>query len=173
MRKNFLIRQAAVWLAVLGFCLPSAVLAEKPATGRSPLVADVALQEGGALVGQVVDRQGSPLANVPVSLRSAAGELARVRTNSNGYFRFSGLRNGVYEVATPLGANVYRVWSRGVAPPAARPQALIVVGDDVLRGQSCKRLMRACAENPLIPIGLITAAVAIPLCAVGDKGPCS
>ena len=171
MSRAFVVQQAAVWLAVVGFCFPSAVFAEKPATGPSVVIADVALQEGGTLLGQVVDRQGSPLVKVPVSLRSAAGELARVQTNSNGHFRFSGLRNGVYEVATPVGANVYRVWSHRAAPPAAQPQALVVVGNEVLRGQSGSRLMRTLRENPLIPIGLVAAAIAIPLAVVDDDGP--
>jgi hypothetical protein len=129
------------------------------------------------MVGQVVDGQGAPLARVPVSLRGVAGELAASQTNAKGYFAFSGMKGGVYEVATPAGSGVYRVWSPGAAPPAAQPGVLIVAGSETLRGQCCDPcgpcggVLGFFGKHPLLTATLIAAAIAIPIAVTADDGP--
>jgi hypothetical protein len=169
MSRRYPIQQVAVWLAVVGFCVPQAALAAGPAGDQSPLILDVALHDGGTLVGQVVDAQGIPQANSPVSLRSATHELAAGQTNAQGYFAFSGLNSGVYQVVTSSGAGVYRVWSQSTAPPAAQPGALIVADGSTVRGH----LLSCLGCHPLIVAGVVVAAIAIPVAVHNQKKPSS
>jgi hypothetical protein len=169
-------QQAAVWLAVAGFCVPQVAFAAAP-ENQTPMICDLMLHQGGTMVGQVVDSQGAALAKVPVALRGVAGELASSQTNAKGYFAFSGMKGGVYEVATPAGSGVYRVWSPGGAPPAAQPGALIVAGSETLRGQCCDPcspcggVLGFFGKHPLLTATLIAAAIAIPIAVTADDGP--
>jgi hypothetical protein len=162
MSRRYLIQQMAAWLAVAGFCLPQAALAAGPTGEPSPMILDVALQNNGTLVGQVLDAQGGPVARLAVSLRSATSELAAGQTNEQGYFAFSGLTSGTYQVTTPAGASVCRAWSRATAPPAARPALLMVADGSTVRGECCTFL----GTRPWLVAGLIASAIAIPI-AVG------
>jgi hypothetical protein len=185
MRSAAFLKQFAVWLAVAGCCLPQMTLAATPA--QTPVVSDVTLHDGNVLVGQVVDSQGMGLANTQVALRSAGGVLATGQTDARGLFSFRGLSTGVYEVAAPAGSGTYRVWANGTAPRAAQPGALVVSGNDVVRGgygcgpagcstAACKPAgcggVKGFLCNPLVIGGLIAAAIAIPV-AVADRGPAS
>ncbi|HID77329.1 MAG TPA: carboxypeptidase regulatory-like domain-containing protein [Planctomycetaceae bacterium] len=173
MNGRFVIQQLAVWLAVAGFCAPPVAWAATPEKPSSP-IADLMLHEGNTLVGQVVDAQGKPLADVPVSLRVAAGELAAGKTNAQGYFAFRGLRSGVYQIAIPAGVAMYRVWAPGTAPPAAQPGAMLVADGQTVRGQGCcQGLFGFLGKHPLLTAGLIAAAIAIPIAIAADKGPSS
>jgi hypothetical protein len=170
-------KQAAVWVAVLGFCVPQVTLAATPA---SQVVQDLMLHEGGTLVGQIVDSQASPLKDIAVSLRGPAGELAAGKTNANGYFAFSGLKSGVYQVATPAGSGVFRVWAANAAPPSAQRAVLMVVDSETLRGQICDPcgpcgggICGFLGKHPLLTAGLIAAAIAIPIAVTADSGPSS
>jgi hypothetical protein len=132
----------------------------------SPMILDVALHHRATLIGHVIDVQGQPITNVTVSLHGAAGELAASRTNDRGNFYFSGLRNGVYKVAAPGAVGVYRVWSRGTAPPSARGMGLLVLGDNTVRGQNWIR-----SWGPPLTAGLVSAAISIPLAIADNKKP--
>lgn len=127
------IKHLAVALAVIAFWLPQSVVAAVP-TDQPPTVIDVALTDDGLLLGQVVDPQGLVKAKSPVSLYSGGRELGAARTDANGYFVFSGLRGGVYQVTAAEGLGTYRLWAPGTAPPAAKPAALLVAGTEVTRG---------------------------------------
>src|SRR5207244_11669104 len=96
---------------------------------------DVALRAGGLLVGQVVDQQGVAKVGTPVSVQFAGKDVVRATTDANGVFAAKGLRGGQYQLLTPLGGSVCRLWADNTAPPAARPAALIVSGNQVVRGQ--------------------------------------
>ena len=96
---------------------------------------DVALRDGGVLVGQIVNPQGVAKAHANVSIRYANHEVVRTTTDANGVFAAKGLRGGQYQILTDEGMNTCRLWAAGTAPPAARPAALVVSGDPVVRGQ--------------------------------------
>jgi hypothetical protein len=124
----------------MGTVLPQSLLAATPATGArtTPQVAviDVALGQGGALRGQLVDAAGAPLAGATVSVQQNGREVTSTATGAKGDFAVSGLRGGVYQVATAGNVGVYRLWAAETAPPAAQQQALLVSGGEAVRGQS-------------------------------------
>jgi hypothetical protein len=159
MKTGRILNGVMVSLAMLGFLLPQPLLA---AIG-SPAAVDIALRDGGVLIGQVVDAQGAAMASVPVSLRSQDRELAVAKTGKEGYFAFKGLRGGVYQLTSAQGHGVYRVWAPGTEPPAAQQGALLVNSDQVVRGQSDAGGFRTFITNPLVIAGIVAAAVAIPV----------
>ncbi len=160
MKTRRIVNGVMVSLAAIGFLLPQPLLAAKPAPA-SPAV-DVALRDGGLLVGQVVDEQGVALASAPVSLRYQDRELVAAKTNKDGSFGFKGLRGGVYQIVAAKGHGVYRAWSVGTAPPAAQEGALIVSGDPVVRGQAGGGFA-AFITNPLVIAAVVATAVAVPV----------
>ncbi len=114
------------------------------------------------MMGQVVRSDGTPLPNVPVSVRNANQELAIGTTNPGGYFAFSGLQTGTYQLATTGGAATYQAWSADMAPPAAQPGALLIVAGDTVRGQG-NGVLRGLLANPIIVAGVVATAVAVPI----------
>ena len=98
---------------------------------------DVVLQQGGVLLGQVVDSQGGALINTPVVLHSGSKEIARVQTDRAGKFSVKGLKGGVYEVTSTGQRGVYRLWAPQTAPPAAQHGMLLVSDNNFVRGQGC------------------------------------
>jgi hypothetical protein len=166
-----MIKGLAVCLAVLGFCLPQPLWAAV-STGQSPAVLDVKLHaspNGNLLFGQVQDPQGAAKANVPVDLYQGGQKLAETRTDQNGYFRFTNLRGGVYQVATAGGAAAYRVWTAQTAPPSAQPGALIIADEDLVRGQSCFGRLKFWLSHPLVIAGVVATAVAVPVALACEK----
>ena len=160
------IKGLAVGLAVLGFCLPQPLLAAQVAQGQA--VIDLELQkgpQGDTLMGQVQDQQGTVQANVPVALYGGGQKLAQTTTDRNGYFGFSNLRCGVYQVAAADGVGAYRAWTPGTAPPSSQRGALLIAGKDLVRGNwhhNCGRL-KFWLSHPCVIAGIIAAAVAIPI----------
>lgn len=131
---------------------------------------DVALRGGGLLVGQVVDQQGVAKANTPVSIQFAGKEVVSTTTDANGVFAAKGLRGGQYQILTPQGGSNCRLWAADTAPPAARPAALVVAGNEVVRGAGPADSWVAWVKcHPYITAGTVAAAVAVPVAfAVGD-----
>ena len=114
---------------MMGFCLPSSALAAAPPLGPTPAVVDVALQDGGLLLGQVVDAQGTAIAATPVALWHENQEIGASRTDANGTFAFRDVRGGVHQVAAAEGLQTYRFWAPGTSPPTARPSVQVVAYD--------------------------------------------
>jgi hypothetical protein len=160
----------AVCLAVVGLCLPQPLLAAVQAD-RSPAMADVALQkgpQGNVLVGHVLNQQGVGQAGFPVSLYAGEQKLAEAKTDEGGFFAFTNLRGGVYQVMAGENVMAYRVWTPGTAPPAAQPGALVVTGQDVVRGQpyplgNAFGRLRFWLTHPVVIAGIIATAVAVPV----------
>ena len=86
-----------VSLACLGVLLPQATFAAVPgelqqpsrrtaASDASSVIRDIALREGGVLVGQIVTAEGTAAAKVPVSLQQNGTELVRTVTDANGFY---------------------------------------------------------------------------------------
>lgn len=130
-------RFAGAWLFAAGLFL--AITSPAFCAPAADLVTDVALQADGTLVGQVVSPSGAAVPGLSVSLRLAGKEVAATTTDRLGLFAFSGLRSGLYEVRTGRGIGYYRVWDARIAPPSARPSAMIVAVDGadgfLVRGQ--------------------------------------
>lgn len=167
-----MIRGMLVSLATAGLCLPYAALAA-PLPAQRPVVAlDVALRDGGILLGQVVDTQAAPLPGVAVSLRDRDRELARTETDRNGYFAVRGLRGGVYQIFAAKGHGAFRLWTPGTAPPAAQQGALLVAGCDTVRAQ-CGGALRFWLSNPCVLAAAVAAAVAVPVAVHNGRRPSS
>jgi hypothetical protein len=119
-----------------------------------------------------VDQQGVAKANAAVSIRFANHEVVSTTTDNNGVFAAKGLRGGQYQLSTDEGTSVCRLWAPETAPPAARPAALVVTGNNVVRGQgpveSWVAWMKA---HPYLTAGTIGALIAIPVVAANsDSG---
>lgn len=123
---------AAVVLACCGILMPqAAVAAGSPAKPTN----DVVLTGDGTFNGQVLTSEGRPLDGAVVSIRQGGQEVARAVSTAEGRFSVAGLSTGVYEVAVGPQAAPVRVWPAESAPPTARSQAIMVVGD-AARAQS-------------------------------------
>ena len=163
------LRGLVVAAAAVGMILPQfayAASAGQPARPMPATVRDVALQDGGRLTGQVLDAAGAPVAATQVAVVDQGGAAATALTGEDGRFAVSGLKAGVYQVATAKGVTVCRLWAPRTAPPSAQGDALVVNGDTVVRGG-----MGGCGgggvigflSNPWVLAGIVAAAIAIPL----------
>lgn len=146
-------------------------LAAESATSLGPKVVDVALQDGGVLLGQVVTPEGRPVPQTIVTVESGQQVLGVVKTDEMGRFAIKGLSGGVYRMTAANGTGTYRLWSPRTAPPGAQQAMLIVAGQDVTRGQT---RIGQWLRNPWVIGGGIAAAIAIPIAvAEHEEGPAS
>ena len=185
MKSAGILKGLAIGLAVCGLWLPCMASAASPEP--APVVHDVALRDGGVLLGQVVDRQGAAQRGQRVSLLLDQSQIAVAETDANGLFAFQGLRGGVYQLAAAEGAGAYRVWAPGTAPKVAEPGVLLVAGGDLVRGQDyygdnyygdnyyCDNYtcydnyspplsrVKFWLSNPWVVAGIVATAVAVPV----------
>ena len=161
------------------------------ATGVIPR--DVALQSGGVLSGQVVDAQGAPVIQTPVSIQFSGKEIARVVTDNTGKFSVSSLNGGVYQITAAGKMDFYRCWAPNTAPPAAQQGLMLISDSELVRAQNCGSgvccgsavgcgsgccaggggMIGWMANHPVITAGAIGAAIAIPLATDDDNGSTS
>lgn len=121
-----------------------AVAAEATAkTSATRKVVDVKLNDDGAVLGRLVDRQGKPIANVTVNVASKYTKVA-TKTNNEGFFAAKGVKSGELALQVANQTQVVRAWDAKMAPPSAAPGALLVVGDAV-RGQ-CQAGCQGCSS---------------------------
>lgn len=141
----------------------------QPAFGAGPgRIADVGLTSTGALVGQVVDNQGKPVANSPVEISASGKKATLATTNDQGYFSFDRLPAGVYVAATPGTAKMVRVWAPRTAPPTANKGVLLVQPQATARAQSpgCVEFLQA--HGLKLVLGGVAAAGIIALAENGN-----
>ena len=172
MKTERFVRGVVVSMAVLGMCLPQVAFAVEPAS--TPAILDVALSDGGALQGKVVDLQGSGVAGVPVSVKIQDRNVATATTAADGTFRIQGLRGGVYQVAAGQGQAVYRLWSAGTAPPVAQTSAVVytqngVVDSDVVVYTAGGGTLKMLLSNPIVIAGLVVTAIAVPVALANSR----
>ena len=158
-------RVGLVSMAVLGMCLSTPGFAMNGTEAPSAPITDLALRDGGLLVGQVVDNQGVAKVNLKVSLQDLTSrELATATTDQQGKFSMQGVKGGVYQLVTPQRRGVYRMWMPGTAPPTAQQGALIVTGEDTIRGEDAPRSgLKFWLTNPLVIAGIVATAIAVPV----------
>lgn len=152
-------------LACLGLILPgSALQAAQPVRAPSPgnpLASDVELDPEGSLRGFAINVHGVPVAGAPVVVFNADREVARTSTDALGCFSVDGLRGGKYQVTIGRYARLVRTWAAGTAPPNTKRGAMIVVGDNVVRGQMC--LKDFLCSDCVIITALVAAMIAVPI----------
>jgi hypothetical protein len=161
---------AAAALSCLGMLLSPMTMAAAPLAAPSPTApSDVALGDGGILVGQVVDAQGVAVAMARVTLADHKQEIAQVRADQEGKFAVPGLRGGVYRISSRGQDAMYRLWAPRTAPPVAQQGVILVVGGDVIRGQFGNSsgpfgsMAQWVGDHPLISAAAVVAAIAIPI----------
>jgi hypothetical protein len=181
MMKNLLcLRHCLAWLSVCGICTPASFLmgAETTATAtttckaqHSTLVRDIALAQGGLLLGQVLNESMQPLPGLEVAIQSGGQTMATTKTDANGTFAVAGLRGGLHQIATRKSVQNCRLWAHGTAPPSATEQLRFVPGQDtVVRGQwgagapsPWMHKAKAMATNPWVIGGVVATAIAVPV----------
>ena len=136
------IRNAVVYWCVLSLFIPSLNRAAETAVVPG-LVRDVSLDTGGALRGSVLTIDGKPQPKTSVVLRRGAEVVAIAETTGDGSFAMSAVKPGVYELASAKSSTVYRVWTARTAPPAAKPAAMLVESNTIVRGQEWSPVRRA------------------------------
>ena len=134
------VAKVLAFVACAGMLSPAGLMAAPPRqssgqTTASRGIMDVALASGGVFDGQLVDPQGRQIGEAVVKLVRNGQVLAETVADAQGRFQFQNVRGGAYLVETPRGTFPVRLWSEGTAPPAARPAAVFVSSDAVMRGQ--------------------------------------
>lgn len=106
------------------------------AMAKSPIIPDVALQGGGVLQGQLLDKSGKAKADATVVVAQKGEAVVVAMTDKQGRFSVSGMQGGVYQIESEHAQGIYRLWAPKTAPPAAKSAVLMVVDESVVRGQS-------------------------------------
>lgn len=164
MKLARIVRGTMVALATIGMLIPQLALGAPTVAGQlGPTVRDVALESGGRLRGQVLDGQGVPVPGIQVAIAQQGHVIATATTDAQGRFEVTGLRGGVYQVATDRGTAMYRLWAPRTAPPAAASSALIVDDGTIVRGGMGGGGVIGFLSNPWVLGAIVAAAIAIPL----------
>lgn len=156
----------------------STAVTPMPVKVNAQTPADIVLQDHGVLVGRIVDSKGLAVANSPVSLQTGGKEVARVVSDDMGRFKATGLKGGVYQIASTGQQGVYRLWAPQTAPPAAaKGLSLVSQPVEVVRGQYVaggnpfSAAGQWIAEHPIMTAGAVAAAIAIPIAVADDDDP--
>ncbi len=137
-----IVRCAIVVLTLGGIVAPQAIRAEPlrrnsgQANANAERVVDVALHDGGVLVGFLLNPQNVPVTDSDVLIHRQGQLVAKTTTNEQGRFVVAGLRGGAYEIVCDGDLAAVRAWAPGTAPPNALQTVLVVTHDDVIRGQT-------------------------------------
>jgi hypothetical protein len=186
MRTARTLRHGLMWMALAGMCLPAQTAAAANADSRPTAtpdvklaVSDVALAEGGLLIGRVLDEHMRPLAAADVAISASGRTVATTTTDNRGAFAVAGLRGGFHQIITAHAVQNCRFWPVGTEPPRAT-QGVRIVDAAVVRGQWCPppmanrfiRNAKVWATNPFVVGGVVAAAIAIPVALNNDdEGP--
>jgi len=173
--------QKSAWSAGLLLSITAqAVFASEPQaapnqSASSPPVhwRDVALDGDGKLRGQIVDQTAASKSRVRVDVYQQNRFVLSTETNHRGEFAIKGLKGGLYQVVASCptgesGVALFRIWTNRTAPPAAISDAVMVIRQDIVRGQWCAN-PAAFFSRPAVAAAIITAAVLIPI-AVNNSG---
>jgi hypothetical protein len=132
------IRGAAVALATLGMTIPNAPAIAAGPTAKGPSVKvvntrvfDISLSNGGTFKGRVVDHTGSPLEGAEVSVKQNNKVVGRAVSDKSGTFAVANLKAGIYTMSSGNTEGQFRTWSENTAPPTAKDQGLLVMGETV------------------------------------------
>lgn len=132
---------AAVVLACWGLLLPQQTVRADGTTAKSQApqlkAADVALTTSGALQGSVFTPNGKHIDGATVAILQGETVIAHTTTDVRGTFTVAELKPGAYQVVVANHGAPVRVWDARTAPPSAQTRAIFVVGQPVIRGQSC------------------------------------
>ena len=166
------------WIAAFGMCFPLHAIEPTIPSAQGPAhVVDIALADGGALVGRLVNAQGVAQSGVEVIISQPQAATAfAATTNDDGWFVVRDLRGGVYQLQTDQASCVCRAWADETAPPSAQRGILLVNDPNVIAGQwqpgTLGTLLadtKATLTHPLVVGGIIATAVAVPVAIHNSK----
>lgn len=177
-------KHLAALLACGAMLIPTPLPAE---SGNATPVTDVALHEGGLLIGQLLDAQGRPQSGQTVAVVLGDQPLVQTTSDASGYFAARGLRGGRYQIVAHDQSLACRAWAPATAPPAAHTVARMVAGEPIVRGQAgppygagypCHpgpggKLIQWMKEHPWMTASAVAIAVAVPLAVADDHDPAS
>ncbi|MGB9687992.1 carboxypeptidase-like regulatory domain-containing protein [Thermogutta sp.] len=133
--------------------------------GNRPRIPDIRLDTKNALQGVLVSPQGTPLPNRSVTLfrPDSPKALVHAKSDRQGRFQIVGITPGSYQLRVePDSLATVRLWDGRTAPPSARDQLLVVVGNQTVRGQQrIDDLLTI--DDKLVVGGMVAAAIAIPI----------
>jgi len=148
-------------LALAAGPLPDHQEADAPRSPAPIKMTDVELQDGGVLVGRMVDARGAGLANSAVTLRNGNTLVAQSTTDANGDFRFDSVRGGIYHVSGAGTTAMFRVWAARTAPPGSAQAVMLMPNRDVVAGQWSP--MKYWLADPLVIAGIVAVAAGVPI----------
>jgi hypothetical protein len=136
-----LVRNLAVVLATVGVVMPIQSL-QAGETGiakfrrsAAAITPDVKKSADGQLVGRVVDQTGNTVEGAEVVVRQGKSEIGRIHSDKEGLFSVKDLKPGTYQISTGMTAGSFRVWNEKSAPPVAKKNVMLVLGENGARGQ--------------------------------------
>ena len=139
-------------------------------TSIRPAINDVELMAGGLLAGQVIDAVGQPQMGQVIVVRQPGREPITAHSDQRGQFRLNGLRAGLCRIEYGETLVACRCWSPRTAPPAARQELLLTMGESIERGQ---RPIADLFCGPVLIGLIIAAAIAIPIAVHNSRNDAS
>lgn len=128
---SFLTRTASI-AACFGILFSSQIAAA--GNGRSGVVRDVELTADGTLYGQVLESDGSAVADAVVELRFKGTAVSRTTTSADGRFAVTDVRGGAHEIAIDSVSVPVRLWKNGTAPEGS-VSGIVMSPETAVRGQ--------------------------------------
>ena len=150
-------------------CPPVVLAGDPPAVIVSSTVIDIKLSEDSVLRGTAMSAAGNAQAGAMVTLAQSNQSVATAQANEQGQFGFRLAKGGMYQLAVGEQVLMVRAWSAKMAPPAAKPELLVVTQTQLARGQ--RPLGEALFSTPVLLGLVIAAAIAIPLALKSNDNP--
>lgn len=106
------------------------------------------LLHSGSLSGVVLNQESRPVPGIQVRLMHGKNVIATATSDDNGNFAVHGLRNGGHIVGAGEEKELVRFWNSDVAPPAASARLIMVVDEEIIRGQGfADECVEECGEE--------------------------
>ena len=134
-------RAVVVGVLIPALVLSNSLVADDVLSGPAPLRRverplewkNVALDQAGRLVGQVVNKSGQPIAAAELHVEQHGASQA-VSSTGDGRFAVSGLKSGPCVIRLGEETFACRVWDSKIAPPGSLKSLAVVSQTDVVRG---------------------------------------
>ncbi len=133
--KAFTLGMFTLLLLFLGYGRPQFCNASDVGE-TTALPVDVALPVDSTLHGILLDRNGAPIVQAPVTLYRDQSQPRTATTDRQGRFAFPSAPSGVAVLSFGEQLSVVRLWAPHTGPPRARPVA-VLYSSGVVRGQAC------------------------------------
>lgn len=149
------------WLVLsIVILVGSPVLASQAVRFRT---SDYLLGQNGILEGSVVNESGLPAVGLPVRVLHNGHVIAKAISDEKGHFTVESLRTGEHTVHLGTSLQPVRFWDDAAAPPATLSRMVIIVNEEVVRGQDSDGTGSGVFGPNLLPLAVIGGATGITL----------